>query len=81
MTITKLEYRVKPVVRYIITRFAEEDSGMCAVGERGEFENPDQAWETAYALCKLEHEQYTDFDPGDERIIYPRHPGETEEAA
>jgi hypothetical protein len=78
--ITKLEYRVRKVDRYIITRYVEEGAGAGSVSERGEFDNPDQAWETAYALCKLEHEQHTDIPHYDERVKYPDHPHATQAA-
>ena len=73
-----VEYRVRPVTRYIITRFEQgvtSESGACAGGcsTRGEYDNPDVAWEVAYALCKLDHERLG-YPPGDERIQYPEHP-------
>lgn len=71
--ITKLEYRVKKVERYIITRYEERGSAG-SVSERGEFSNPDQAWETAYALCKVEHDHHLGWPIDDERVQYPRHP-------
>lgn len=72
----KLEYRVKKVERYIITRFVEDASNTSgSVSQRGEYENPDVAWEVAYALCKMEHERMG-YPPADERIQYPRHPKE-----
>lgn len=73
-SITKLEYRVRKVERYIITRYEERDDGSAGVSERGEHSNPDQAWETAYALCNLEHHVHLGWTPDDERIQYPRHP-------
>jgi len=81
--LAKLEYRVRPVTRYSITRYTQYDDGAQGVETRGEFDNADQAWETAYALCKLEHEQHTDFPIGDPRVQYPRHPngGEAAEVA
>jgi hypothetical protein len=71
--ITKLEYRVRKVERYIVTRY-EERGPTGSVSERGEFANPDQAWETAYALCKIEHDFHLGWAPDDERVQYPRHP-------
>lgn len=50
-----IEYRVKPVVRFIVTRFEAEDRA-CGSSQRGEYDNQDVAYEVAYALCKMEHE-------------------------
>lgn len=84
MDIGKIEYRVRPVTRYIITRYAERDNGepltKGSVGGKGEYENADVAYEVAYALCKAEHERLG-LPPGDERIQYPRHPDETGQIA
>lgn len=82
-SITKLEYRVRKVERYIITRYAEYDHGPgtaqpAVSSERGEFSNPDQAWETAYALCKVEHEEHLGWPIDDPRVQYPRHPNADE---
>jgi hypothetical protein len=73
MTIQKLEYRVVPVTRYVITRYVEQADGSAASSPRGEFDNADQAYETAYALCKLEHEHHTDIPAFDDRVQYPKH--------
>lgn len=73
----RVEYRVKEIKRYIVTRYEEMDSPhkMAGVSTRGEYDNPDVAWEVGYALCKAEHERLG-YPPGDERIQYPRHPNE-----
>lgn len=73
-SITKLEYRVRKVERYIITRYEERDDGTTGSSERGEHSNPDQAWETAYALCKVEHDVHLGWPIDDPRVQYPRHP-------
>ena len=73
-SITKLEYRVRKVERYIITRYEEDDEGGAASSVRGEYESADQAWETAYALCQLEHEKHLGWPIDDPRVQYPRHP-------
>lgn len=70
----KIEYRVRPVTRYVVTRWYQtETEGGCET--RGEFDHADTAYEVGYALCKMEHEQHG-WPAGDERIIYPRHPRE-----
>lgn len=81
-----IEYRVRPVTRYIITRF---ESAASASGDteasgdiagqsqhKGEHDNADVAYEIAYALAKHDHE-LKGWPPGDERIQYPRHPNAT----
>lgn len=70
----KIEYRVRPVTRFIITRFEsgsfEDGSGRCGSSCLGEHDNERVAHEVAYALCKAEHDRLG-WPPGDERISYP----------
>ena len=69
----KIEYRVRPVTRYIVTRFESDgtaSNGGSCVG-RGEYDNAATAYEVGYALCKAEHEKLG-WEPGDERIQYPQ---------
>ncbi len=74
----KIEYRVRPVTRYIITRYEEGDGGRsCGSSCLGEHDSPEVAFEVGYALCKVEHDRLG-WPPGDERITYPRRPGEAE---
>lgn len=71
-----LEYRVKAVTRYVVTRFeAGAGNSTGSVTGRGEYDNADVAYEVAYALCKAEHEA-NGGEPGDPRIKYPRHPND-----
>lgn len=65
-----IEYKVRPVTRYVVTRF-ESDGGSST--QRGEFDSAQVAHEVAYALCKTEHEQLV-WPVGDERIKYPDSP-------
>ena len=70
----KIEYRVRPVTRYIVTRYEEKDGGRSgASSPQGEYENADMAFEVGYALCKAEHDRLG-WPLGDERIKYPIHP-------
>jgi hypothetical protein len=70
MTI-ELEYRVKEVTRYIVTRFTQnEGQTERTVETRGEYDNDLVAHEVAYALCKNEHHALG-WPFGDERIKYP----------
>jgi hypothetical protein len=77
-----IEYRVRPVTRYIVTRFergADNPGGttrnVSSATTQGEFDNADTAYDVAYALCRQDHER-KGWMPGDERIQYPQHPGE-----
>lgn len=64
----KIEYRVRPVTRYIVTRFETgEDCG--GVEQCGEFANEDLAYDVAHALAFKEREDLG-WPPGDERIIF-----------
>jgi hypothetical protein len=68
----KIEYRVRPVTRYIVTRYEEGDGGRSGAStSHGEFDNPIMAFEVAYALCKAEH-QRLGWPVDDQRILYPR---------
>jgi hypothetical protein len=68
----KIEYRVRSVTRYVVTRFHEsvgEGTGSSSVV--GEYGNTDIAYSVAYALCKEEHNRLG-YPLGDERIVYPK---------
>lgn len=67
-----VEYRVREVTRYIITRNYQSDGGKTGGTEqKGEYDNFEVAYEVAYALCKAEHERLG-YELGDERIQYPK---------
>ena len=67
----KIEYRVRPVTRYVVTRFHQSDDGeVGGVETKGEFDNQETAHQVGYALCKEEHSRLG-YPPGDERIQYP----------
>lgn len=72
-----IEYRVKPVTRYIVTRFEKREGGVCSIGSigRGEFDRADIAYEVAYALAKRDHES-KGWPLDDPRIKYPIRPTE-----
>lgn len=70
---SKVEYRVRPVVRYIVTRHEQNQEGTRGtVGSSmaGEYPNYDMAYAVGYALCKREHD-LAGTPPGDENFIYP----------
>lgn len=64
-----IEYRVRPVTRYIVTRFESNERGQGSEAY-GEFDNHDTAYSVSYSLAKAEH-QRLGWPPGDERIKYP----------
>lgn len=53
-----IEYRVRPVTRYIVTRFERQDdnNGLCSGGSEGcgEFDREDSAEKIAMALANAE---------------------------
>jgi hypothetical protein len=67
----KIEYRVVPVTRYVVTRY-EDRGNIGGVSEKGEYGNAHMAHEVASALAKEEH-QRLGWEPGDERIQYPQY--------
>lgn len=71
----KVEYRIKEVKRYIITRY-EETENIATSREKGTYDSADMAYEVAYALCKHDHEKLG-WPIADDRIQYPVHPAET----
>jgi hypothetical protein len=69
-----IEYRVRDVSRYIVTRYQTGPQGQPGiVSTIGEYASPDTAYEVGYALCKAEHDRLG-WPIADERIQYPRHP-------
>lgn len=85
MEIQQLDFKVRPVTRYIVTRYEVKGNGTNhgSVGSitLGEFDNLNVAYEVGYALAKAEHDRLG-WPPGDMRIKYPEplrqsHVGET----
>lgn len=74
-----IEYRVKRVERFIVTRHEsiEDPSGAAHSGSTrqigGEHDNADVAYEVGYALARQESENLG-LSPGDDGVIYPSHP-------
>lgn len=72
---TAIEYRVRPVTRFIVTRhYASDDS--CGTSPIGEFDNEQLAYNAGYALCRTEHQQLG-WPLDDSRIKYPAPPAPT----
>lgn len=67
-----IEYQVRPVTRYFVTRFERSACGRgCGSSSHGEFDNFETAYAVGYALAKADHERMG-WPVGDERIQYPR---------
>ena len=75
----KIEYRVRPVTRFVVTRWESEEhgdgtsSGGCS--GLGEFDSEETAYQVGYSLAKVEHERLG-WPISDERITYPTRPSE-----
>jgi hypothetical protein len=71
----KIEYKIRPVTRYVVTRYDEQEmvagrfSGGCTT--QGEYDNADLAYEVAYALAK-EQARILNLPPGDMTVIFPK---------
>ena len=70
----RIEYKVRPVTRFIVTRFEAYDDpdggGTAGSDTKGEFDNFDTAYQVGYALCREEHRRLH-WPLDDERIKYP----------
>lgn len=66
----EIEYRVRPVTRFIVTRYGK-DGGTGSSEQKGTFDDPDVAYDAAYSMCKVEHESHG-WPLDDTRIQYPR---------
>lgn len=64
-----IEYRVRPVIRFMVTRFEEADGGGSCVG-CGEFDNEDMALEVGSALADVDRRR-RGRPEGDHRVLYP----------
>jgi hypothetical protein len=73
---TSIEYRIKSITRYIVTRHegGENAGGVKQIGN--EYNSYDTAYEVGYAVCRMEHERLG-WPVGDGRIIYPEIRAET----
>lgn len=65
----KIEYRVRSVTRYIVTRYEQSGNGG-ACDTKGEYGNVQTAYDVAHALCREEHNRLG-WPIDDERIVYP----------
>lgn len=70
---TQVEYRVRPVTKFIVTR-SEQGRNCGSVETRGQYENAEVAYQVAYALCKAEHDKSGE-PTGSMSFIYPQEAG------
>ena len=68
---TEVEYRVRPVDRFVVTRWHQSENGSGAIETLGEYANHEMAYNVAYALCKAEHDRLG-YPIDDPRIQYPK---------
>lgn len=69
-----IEYKVRPVTRYVVTRFERAGEMKQSMSEvKGEFDNASTAYEVGYALCKEEHIR-SGKAIGHEDFRYPEYP-------
>lgn len=71
----KVEYKVRAVTRFILTRYEDSETSAGISSQRGEYDNAEVAYQVGYAMCRLEHEK-----SGEEldsmNFIYPSPVGE-----
>jgi hypothetical protein len=68
----KIEYKVRPVTRYVVTRYEESEGGRTGSSSvKGQYDNEHVAYEVAYALAKEESGR---TDIGVDELFYPDHP-------
>ena len=67
-----IEYRVKRVERFIVTRHEEDEQGTTGSNRQigKEFDNFDIAYEVGYALARADQERLG-LLPGDMGVIFP----------
>lgn len=83
----KVEYKVRPITRYVVTRFEEGYDSKIEVGPKswsgstvkGTYDSEDVAHEVGYALCSAEHDRLG-WPEADARIQYPRRAGKVKPA-
>lgn len=70
---SKIEYRVRPVTRFIVTKFESSESAGQSTSH-GEFDNYDTAYAVGYVLANADA-QRLGLPLGDERVRFPDPPG------
>ena len=72
-TVERIEYQIRPVTRFILTRYEKTTNGGGVQQIGGEYDNPQMAYEIGYAMAKLDHDRQG-WPVADERIKYPEDP-------
>lgn len=71
----KIEYKVRKVTKFIVTRYEENDSGNVGSStQHGEFDNEETAYAVGYALAQADQTRL-EIPLGDTRIMFPSSPG------
>ena len=70
-----VEYRVKEIKRYIVTR-CESNDDSASVAQIGEYPSGETAYAVGYALCRQDHEKSGE-PVGSTNFIYPTIPDGT----
>jgi len=65
-----IEYKVRKIERFIVTRFEQDDDGGAGSTAIGEYSSERAAYDVAYACAKVEHERLG-YPEDDDRIQYP----------
>lgn len=68
-----IEYKVRPVIRYVVTRYASEPATSGFSGNSrviGEFDRKDTAYHVGYALATADRERLG-LAPGSMEVIFP----------
>jgi hypothetical protein len=68
-----IEYRVRPIVRFLVTRHEIAEDGGSTQHIGSEYPNGDTAFEVAYALASAEAKRMN-LSPGSMEMIYPQTP-------
>ena len=65
-----IEYRVRPIVRYIVTRHEMTENSGSTQNVGSEYDNVDMAYEVGYAVAKAEADRLK-LPPGSVEVIFP----------
>ena len=71
-----VEYKVRPITRYVVTRFESSVDGHAECGQStqcGVYDSEGVAHEVGYALCRAEHDR-SGLPSDSMQFIYPQKP-------
>lgn len=66
----QIEYRVRPVTRFVVTKCTQDEDRSGSVGTCGEYDNADVAYDVGYALAKADADRFG-LPPGDASVMFP----------